>query len=79
MPKVYQNDANISAKYNQKTMQQTAAKHVSKLMTNMCLRKGKPYKSKLNISVFTVSPIGCRTIKINTNTFINTYKSLQNG
>ena len=52
IPKVYLNDDNIGVHYNQTMMQQTAAKHVSTCMENMCLRKGKPCKSDVNINVF---------------------------
>ena len=37
---VYQNDANISAKYNHKMMQQTAAKHVLEFMKKHVFAKG---------------------------------------
>ena len=40
MPKIYQNDANIDAKYDQTSMQKTAAKHVSETMNKYVFAKG---------------------------------------
>ena len=61
-------------------MQQTAAKHVSKPMkqTGVCESVSHAKVTYTHV-FFTVSPIGCRTVEINTNISNNISKSLQHS